>query len=84
MSRRHISQNEAHRLEKELIVLKRERRCERQAWSREYPGGTSLGEIKRDRDWFAGKLEAARALGFAIVAIPGEDGSIRFDALEPK
>lgn len=77
MSRRHISQREAHRLEKSLDELRAERNSERRAWAREYPGGTHLGTIT----WLSGRMEAAQMLGHAIVAVQTNDGKTELFAL---
>lgn len=81
MSRRHISQREAHELAKRVDELERERDQQRSRWARGYPGGTHLGSITREHDWFAGKLEGAAALNHAIVAKPNDTGKIDFYAL---
>ncbi len=82
MSRRHISQREAHRLEKLVAELERQQNRQRFRWAQDHPGGTHLGYIKRDRDWFSGRLECAAKLGHAIVAKPDDNGQIDFYALE--
>lgn len=81
MSRRNISQREAHKLLKRVQELEEAFNKQRSKWSQQFFGGTHLGNIKRERDWFAGRLEAARELGNAIVCKCGEDGSISFYAL---
>lgn len=82
MSARIISQREAHRIEKRVQELENERDKQRRRWSREYPGGTHLGFITRDRDWFNGRLEAAQALHHAIVCTVEDSGKINFYACE--
>lgn len=81
MSRRHISQNEAHALAKRVQLLESERFAQRRAWARDYPGGVHLGSLSRERDWFSGSLEAAQKLSHAIVATVDEHGKINFYAL---
>ena len=79
--RRHISQREAHQLEKRVEELERERDQQRSRWASSYPGGKHLGSITRERDWFAGMLEGAAMLNHAIVAKPNDAGKIDFYAL---
>ncbi|MCR4304966.1 MAG: hypothetical protein NUV63_12220 [Gallionella sp.] len=82
MSRRHISQREAHALSKRVDELERERDEQRSRWASDYPGGTHIGTLSYQRDWFSGRLEIAHALKHAIVVKPGDcDGKIYFYAL---
>ena len=81
MSRRHISQNEAHALAKRVELMEIERQQQRRAWARDYVGGISLGYIKRERDWLAGRLEGAHRLKHAVVATVDDAGTISFYAL---
>lgn len=83
MSRRQISQREAHALAKRVEELEAERNAQRNRWARDYPGGTHIGGITRERDWLSGRIEAARMLGHAIVATEDNDGTIKFYALPP-
>ena len=81
MSRRYISQREAHALAKRVTKLESERDAQRTRWAQSYPGGVSLGMVTRDRDWLSGRMEAAHLLGHAVVATTGNDGNIQFYAL---
>lgn len=81
MSRRHISQREAHVLAKRVAELESEQNTQRERWAREYPGGVLLGKIIRERDWFSGRMEAVGLLGHAVVARVADDGDIKFYAL---
>lgn len=82
MSARIISQREAHRLVKRVQKLEDERDRQRRRWSSEYPGGTHLGYISHERDWFSGRLEAAQILKHAIVCRVDDSGKINFYACE--
>jgi len=82
MSRRHISQHEAHALAKRVTELESERNSQRNRWAKSYPfGGVLIGTVIRDRDWLSGRMEAAHLLGHAVVATTGNDGNIQFYAL---
>lgn len=74
-----ISQREARRLKKRVDELEEAIRAQRRRWAN-WPGGTLLGSIQRERDWLSGRLEGVRALEHAIVCIPMEDGRISFYA----
>lgn len=81
MSRRIISQRVARELSKRVVALEGERNQQRSGWSGDYPGGTNIGSLKRERDWLAGRIEAARMLGHAIVVTHRGDGELLFYAL---
>lgn len=68
-----ISQREARRLKKRIHELEYERAEQRNRWVRDFPGGIELGHITLPRDWFMGRIEAARMLGYAIVATEHEN-----------
>ena len=76
-----ISQREAGRLKKRVERLEGIIKSQRNKWAADYPGGTHLGTITRDRDWFSGRIESARLLGHAVVVIEQSDGVMRFYAL---
>lgn len=78
-----ISQREAYRLKKEVAELRLTLNNMRNRYAAEVVGGTHLGRINgRSRDWLAGRIEAARALGHGVVVTsPDCDGSLRFFAL---
>lgn len=67
--RRHVGQREAHAAVKRVAELEQQRRDERCAWSRQYPGGVHLGTITMsNRDWLLGRLEGAQMAGSVLVA----------------
>ena len=64
-----ISQREARRLRARVKELEEVRAAERRAYSRNYPGGTHLGSLTLDADWFRGRLEAAQLLKHPLVVV---------------
>lgn len=77
-----ISQREARRLKNRVVELEQLQAQQRSIWVRDYPRGVHLGSLNLDRDWFMGRIEAARMLGHPIVAIQNEAGTqIRFYAV---
>ena len=76
-----ISQREARRLKRRVEILEGIIKRQRNNWSEDYPGGTHLGKLTRERDWLSGRIESARMLGHAIVVTEHKDGVINFYAL---
>ena len=81
MSRRHISQREAHSLAKRVAELENEREEQRSRWARGYPGGINLGTLTLERTWLFGRVEAARMLNHAVILTTQDDGKINLYAL---
>lgn len=79
--RKKIIQVEDGKAEAEVVRLKRILDTQRMKWSRDYPGGTCLGSITRERDWLCGRIEGARLLKMAVVVIDDGHGKITFFAL---
>lgn len=78
-----ISQREARRLRKRVEQLERERRDERTAWGRAFPGGWHVGSLALVRESrFYGKLEAAQMFGRVLVAKIG-DSVLEIYAVSP-
>lgn len=75
-----IGQREARRLRKRVDDLEEQRKNERAAWARSYPGGKNLGEMTLAADWFRGRLEAAQILEHPIVVVM-EGAKCKFYAL---
>jgi len=75
-----ISQREARCLKKRAQELEQLHAQQRRRWGSEFPGGTELGHIKLPRDWFMGRIEAARLLGHAIIITESEN-AIHFFAV---
>ena len=76
-----ISQREAARLKRRVLELLEQEGRRRQAWVRDYPGGTHLGTISMERGYLVGRIEAARMLGHAVVVTEQNDGQLRLYAL---
>jgi len=68
-----ISQREAQRLKKRVQELETLHAGQRKRWGSENPGGVELGYVKLSRDWFMGRIEAARLLGHAIIITESEN-----------
>lgn len=80
MSRRHISQREAHATEKLLRALQEAEQLRRRKYASEYPGGVHLATIRLDAGDTRGRIEGAQMLGCALVA-KLSDGDMRIFAL---
>jgi hypothetical protein len=76
-----ISQREARRLKQRVRELEALHAGQRRRWGAENPGGVELGRVNLPRDWFMGRIEAARLLGHAIV-ITESDNQIHFYAVK--
>ena len=77
-----ISQREARRLKKRVEELEQVISDQRNRWSSKYPGGIHIGTVTMERDWFIGRIEAARMMRHAVVAtVPENNGKIEFYAL---
>lgn len=77
-----ISQREARRLKKRVEELEQIINGQRNRFARSYPGGTHIGTVTMERDWFLGRIEASRMLGHAVVAtVHDNNGKIEFYAL---
>ena len=76
-----ISQREARRLKKRVQELETVHTQQRRRWGSENPGGVELGHVVLSRDWFMGRIEAARMLGHAIVITEAEN-KIHFYAVK--
>lgn len=63
-----ISQREARRLKKRVEQLENELNGQRNAWARDYPGGTNIGRVD-GVFLMAGKVGVARQLAHAVVAV---------------
>ena len=77
-----ISQREARQWKKLALQLQAERDGQRRAYAKDYPGGTSLGYLNRERDWLAGRIEAARRLGHPVVVTCDNSGRLDFYAVQ--
>ena len=64
-----ISQREARRLKKRVEELEQQRRQERMACTRNYPGGQHLGSLTLGADLFRGRLEGAQLLQHPLVVV---------------
>lgn len=76
-----ISQREARRLRQQVRQLLDERSMQRRSWGRKYPGGVHIGTITVERGYLAGRIEAARMLGHAVVVTENDDGRLALYAL---
>lgn len=76
-----ISQREAQRLKQRVKELEALHAGQRRRWGSENPGGVHLGSVKLSRDWFMGRIEAARLLGHAIVITESEN-NVHFYAVK--
>lgn len=72
-----ISQREARRLRCRVAALEAEREQRRN----DYPGGWHIGSLTRHRDWFMGRIEAARLLRCTIV-VTEESNKLKFYAIK--
>jgi hypothetical protein len=82
MSRRKISQREAHATLKRLKALE-QREAERAArYTTDWPGGTHVDDIDASTDSSLDTLKLARKLGFYVVAVP-DNTKIKFFAVKP-
>lgn len=64
-----ISQAEARRLRAENEKMRRERNQQRNAWVRDYPGGTNIGHMTFNAatDFMPAVVHNSRQLGHAVV-----------------
>lgn len=76
-----ISQRQAREFRRRAKELEDQLDRQRRRWSAEYVGGTPLGTLSYERDWFIGRIEAARMLGHAVVVTEEGDGKLKFYAL---
>jgi len=76
-----ISQREARRLKTRVRELEALHAQQRRRWGCENPGGVELGYVALSRDWFMGRIEAARMLGHAII-ITEKENKIYFYAVK--
>lgn len=76
-----ISQREAMRFRKRVSELESLIAKQRKKWSAEYVGGINLGSITMERSFLAGRIEAARLLGHAVVITEENNGVLRVLAL---
>lgn len=79
-----ISQREAVRLQKRVAALEAIITEQRKRWTGDYPGGVHIGTVNRERDNLAGRIEAARMLGHAVIVIEQNTGTLEFYALPHK
>lgn len=76
-----ISQREARRLKARVEKLESIIKSQRARWHNEYPGGTHIGTLTRDRDWLSGRIEGARLMRHAVVVTETGSGKLDFYAL---
>lgn len=81
MARRHISQREAHRLDKRVTELMREREQNARAWSRDWVGGVHIGSI-HTHDQAVAWIQTARRLGRPVVVTLDSDNAVMFHAVK--
>jgi hypothetical protein len=80
---RKISQREARQLRKDLQSLVALHVAQANTWASEWPSSTSIGKLQvADDSKMYGRIEAARMLKHAVVAIAEGNGNIRFFACE--
>lgn len=76
-----ISQRQAREYRKRAKELEDQLDRQRRRWGAEFIGGTHLGTLPYERDWFIGRIESARMLGHAIIVTEEGDGKLKFLAL---
>ena len=76
-----ISQRQAREYRRRANELEDQLDSQRRRWNAEYVGGTHLGTLTYERDWFIGRIESARMLGHAVVVTEEGDGKLKFYAL---
>lgn len=84
MARKKISQRDAIALQKRVSALEAMQNAQRSAWVCDYPGGTRIGTLRIERDYTAGRIEAARMLGHAVVVTERNNGELQLYALPIK
>lgn len=78
-----ISQASARRFKMRAAALEEAEEQRRNRWASSYPGGVHIGSVSfADMQRHAGRIEAARLLGHAVVATISSDGvAVNFYAL---
>lgn len=76
-----ISQREARRLKKQVEALQRQIKNQRQRWSQDYIGVEIARTAWEPHGAIPTAIRTARKLDHAVVAIGGDDGTVRFVAL---
>lgn len=79
-----ISQREAKRLQKRVAVLEDVIIGQRNRYLAQFPHGFHIGTITRERDNLAGRIEAARILGHAVIVTEQNTGTLEFYAMPHK